>query len=402
MRSLLLLTCLGWLGLSASPALGQNPAAKDLLAKANQAAKPIKMVSYRAEAWVEGALVDKFPRFRATVSMKEGDLGAPPLVRFEGTINAPGSSGPAAFLIVVDGKRVLTVDEANRICTVGDLPEAIDLLVQPLQMLFVQEFVHASPYREEFNAASVSYEGKKTVSGTMCHVINVNYGDRRGQANWYLGVNDYLPYRVDQVVNDPQSTGKRVLELSNINTQPDFDENTFATRAREGYEQKKYTRPLRSDPRLLPVGNPAPDWTLKTSDGKSVSLSSLRGKVVVLDFWATWCIPCIQAMPGVQKLHEHFKDKPVAVFGINVGERTWNADPAGFMKQKGYDYGLLLNGGKVAQAYRVIGIPTFYVIAPDGAVLHASAGYDPTAEGAFVRLIESALKDRADNGSEQE
>ncbi len=66
---------------------------------------------------------------------------------------------------------------------------------------------------------------------------------------------------------------------------------------------------------------------MKDPAGKSVSLKSLRGKIVLLDFWATWCGPCRMAMPGLQKLHDRYKDKPVAIYGVNCRERRPDANP---------------------------------------------------------------------------
>lgn len=89
---------------------------------------------------------------------------------------------------------------------------------------------------------------------------------------------------------------------------------------------------------LLQAGTVAPDWTLLDSKGNKVTLSSLKGKVIVLDFWATWCAPCKQVMPTIQKMHEKYKSKGVLVYGVNTWER---ADAAKFMKDNKYSYGLL-------------------------------------------------------------
>jgi thiol-disulfide isomerase/thioredoxin len=140
---------------------------------------------------------------------------------------------------------------------------------------------------------------------------------------------------------------------------------------------------------LLPVGAEAPDWTLSTPDGTAVTLKSLRGKVVVLDFWAVWCGPCKKAMPGIQKLHEKFKDKPVVVYGIDTWERG-NNDPAAYMKKSGFTYGLLLKGDAIAPAYGIRGIPVFYVIGVDGKVVYAAAGSEN--EGPLGPAVEQALK----------
>jgi thiol-disulfide isomerase/thioredoxin len=143
------------------------------------------------------------------------------------------------------------------------------------------------------------------------------------------------------------------------------------------------------------VGSEAPGWTLRSADGQEVSLGKLRGKVVLLDFWATWCGPCRQAMPALQRLHERYKDKPVAIFAVNCWERSPQVDPAGFLKQSGYTYPVLLNANDVAQAYKVTGIPTFYLIGTDGKILLASSGVSADAERQIEALIEQALGDGA-------
>lgn len=106
----------------------------------------------------------------------------------------------------------------------------------------------------------------------------------------------------------------------------------------------------------------------------------------MLDFWATWCEPCVRATPGLQNLHERYRDRGVVVFGVNTWEES---DPVEFMKRGGYAYGLLLKGEAVAQAYRVSGLPTLYVIGVDGTIIHGVRGIDDNLPG----LIESHLKE---------
>lgn len=374
------------LGLLAGSTLGDEPDPKEIIAKVDQTTKAVKMVSYKAEAWGEGNLKDRMPRVRATVKAKEsGDKV--PYVRFEGAVKMRDSDEAYPFHLVVGEREVISLDQKRKVCTVGDLPEGLDLVADPMVSLFMQEFLHPTPFRDELAADSRTYEGEKTVGGTACHVIHVVYAGRQDEARWYFGIDDSLPHRVDRILKD----GVRVLQLSDINTAPEFDGTTFATEVPSGYQERRYERPVRRRPGLLPIGAQAPDWTLKTPAGESVSLAKLRGNVVVLDFWATWCHPCLKAMPGVQKLHEKFKGKPVVVYGVDTWENKM-ADPAAYMKDKGYTYGLLMNGDEVAKAYGIIGIPTFYVIGPDGKIVYAALGYDPSAEGTLIALIESVLK----------
>jgi peroxiredoxin len=123
--------------------------------------------------------------------------------------------------------------------------------------------------------------------------------------------------------------------------------------------------------KLLDVGATAPDWELKDSEGKLQTLAQYRGKIVVLDFWATWCGPCAEVMPQMQKLHEKYQDKGVAVFGVSSWEQN---DPVALMKKKNYTYGLLLKGEDITDRYGIGILPAVYIIGADGRVIYRHEG----------------------------
>jgi thiol-disulfide isomerase/thioredoxin len=123
--------------------------------------------------------------------------------------------------------------------------------------------------------------------------------------------------------------------------------------------------------RLLQVGAQAPDWTLVDSGGERRALSSYKGKVVVLDFWATWCAPCQKLMPKMQRLHEKLSARGVAVFGVNSWER---GDAAGLMRKKRFTYTSLQGGETIAPAYGVVNLPVVYVVGVDGRVVYGHEG----------------------------
>ncbi len=158
-------------------------------------------------------------------------------------------------------------------------------------------------------------------------------------------------------------------------------------------EKAGFQPPERKDPRALPeVGYKAPPFELKGQDGKAVSLESLHGKVVVLQFWATWCGYCRKAVPEIQKLHEAVKDKPdVVIYGVNCRQRPNNPDPVAFLKEQGAAYSVLLNGDSVADAYQVQGYPTMYVIGRDGKIVHKERGAQSDVAPRLLPVIERAL-----------
>jgi thiol-disulfide isomerase/thioredoxin len=115
------------------------------------------------------------------------------------------------------------------------------------------------------------------------------------------------------------------------------------------------------------VGMPAPPFTLKGVKGSTVSLASYKGKVVLLDFWATWCRPCRIEMPRVEALYKEFKAKGLVVFGVDYAE-----DPAtvkDFLAKNPYTIPILLDvKGDTGRLYQAGGIPTLVVIGKGGKV----------------------------------
>ena len=137
----------------------------------------------------------------------------------------------------------------------------------------------------------------------------------------------------------------------------------------------------------IKVGDPAPDFTLTSLDGKQVTLASLRGKVVLLDFWATWCGPCRAGMPTMEKLHNAYQGKKVVILGVNTFEKNADAAKSYFAKKK-FTYGCLLNGDDLAKAYGVSGIPTLVIIDKEGKVAKIEMGLN---DAGLRKLIDEAL-----------
>jgi peroxiredoxin/outer membrane lipoprotein-sorting protein len=114
------------------------------------------------------------------------------------------------------------------------------------------------------------------------------------------------------------------------------------------------------------TGRVAQDFTLKTLDGAKITLSELHGKVVLLDFWATWCPPCRKEMPNIERLYREYKDKGLVVLGIN-GEDSGTVK--GFLKKNEYSLPVLMDAKRdVHRMYGARAIPTVIVINRDGVI----------------------------------
>ena len=131
----------------------------------------------------------------------------------------------------------------------------------------------------------------------------------------------------------------------------------------------------------LKVNEVAPDFTLADLGDGEVALSSFRGtKVVVLDFWATWCGPCRMAMPDLQKLHEELAKDGVLLISVNQSEPKERV--RAFIDRKKYTFRTVLDSaGEVGRLYGVRALPTLVVVDKQGRVRHLSVGrtYDDSA-----------------------
>lgn len=120
------------------------------------------------------------------------------------------------------------------------------------------------------------------------------------------------------------------------------------------------------------TGTPAPPFSLKTFDGAEVSLAGLRGNVILLDFWATYCAPCITALPHLQDLHAKYSGRGLAVVGLTVDDRPALVKRASTAAK--VTYPLLRSTADVWNAYKVHSLPSLVLISRDGTIIRRFGG----------------------------
>ncbi len=138
------------------------------------------------------------------------------------------------------------------------------------------------------------------------------------------------------------------------------------------------------------VGEPALDFSLAQLDGTLLTLSELRGRVVLLDFWAPWCGPCKAAMPLLERLHAEYAAKPFTLIGVS----TWEQRPdavAAVVEANRLSFRIVQRGDDLAKSYGITAIPTLLLIHKDGTLALIEVGVNDQEGHALRRAIDAAL-----------
>ncbi|MGD8175125.1 TlpA disulfide reductase family protein [Marinimicrobium sp. ARAG 43.8] len=135
---------------------------------------------------------------------------------------------------------------------------------------------------------------------------------------------------------------------------------------------------------------PAPDFTLESFEGESISLADQRGKVVMLNFWASWCAPCRKEMPLLDAMYQEYEEDGFVLLGVNVEQNTEAAKA--FLEKLPVSFPILADpSSEVSRRYQVNAMPTTVVVDARGQVRHVNRGYRPGDEEKYRKQVEALL-----------
>lgn len=383
-----------------SSGLAQDAAAPDARAILRECAKALstaKALTYKAEIKTEGESPFAYPPSSGmvTIARAEGEPGF--LVKVKGALAAPPDVEFTNAEASNDGTTVRLVDHAAKTFSTVELDDMTWTIMPGINLLIMEYAFPEHVHLDGDQIADAKVIGEVEIAGVACHVVEVTVKPPEGSdfpptaVRRAISKRDHIVRRVEWPLEDGLEEGmpRVVMTYSEVRISTETPSKaSFALAKPEGYADLEMPG-LEGLPRpKFKVGTEAADFALKDAEGKEVKLSELRGKIVLLDFWATWCGPCRSAMPGLQKLHEKYKDKGLVVLGINIFD---NSDPIEFMTANKYTYTTLLEGDDVARLYGIEPIPQFYLIGPDGLVLHHAIGFDPKHDERLEKLIEENL-----------
>ena len=133
----------------------------------------------------------------------------------------------------------------------------------------------------------------------------------------------------------------------------------------------------------------APEFSLESLSDTSVAMDDLLGNTVIIDFWATWCAPCVKQVPVLNKFMDDNRGKGVEVIGISVDSKGWNVIRP-FVQKHQIRYTVLLGDESLAQSYGALGFPATFVVAPSGKISHVHFGVISLSE--LSNAVEKANK----------
>lgn len=139
-------------------------------------------------------------------------------------------------------------------------------------------------------------------------------------------------------------------------------------------------------------GAPAPAFQLHSASSSDLSLGDLKGQVVLINFWASWCGPCRQEMPVLEQLYKKYKAAGFTLLGVNVEPKS--ADAEGFLKATPVSFPILFDpDSKVSRLYEVSGMPSTVILDRSGKVRYVHHGYKPGEESEYLDQIRTLVRE---------
>ena len=200
-----------------------------------------------------------------------------------------------------------------------------------------------------------------------CHIVTFTVGEARHE----LWVDQQRHFVLQWIQTVTARAGDRVvktriaMKVKKFATGAEVEDNLFAFTPPKDWKETEMVV-FASESRLILTGQRAAAFTLKTLEGDEVSLAGLRGKVVVMDFWATWCPPCRDELPRLEKLSKELAARGIVFVGVNNEEAS---TARGFVRKQGYEIPVLMDSKReVNRRYGISAIPSLFVIDRDGVI----------------------------------
>lgn len=252
----------------------------------------------------------------------------------------------------------------------------------------IAALVSASPgrsLRAMFRTRGWERRPDESIDGTLCWALSTTSFPGAVEARETIFIaqtNGLVARRLVEATLTNEDDGRRThhrveQRITRLSTAEPPAE-TFTWRIPDGARRVANLAELMPEPedqsRFELSGQPAPDFSLPLLDGSVFRLSDHTGSVVLIDFWATWCGPCVQAMPAIQQLHEKYADRGVRVVGVSSDPPSKEKAVRDLVERKKFTYAIGIDTNGTDEAYSVQAIPTLILVGRDGTVQYRHIG----------------------------
>ncbi|MEM7622594.1 MAG: TlpA disulfide reductase family protein [Planctomycetota bacterium] len=430
---------------------GQQPDARSYFEKAAEKIGEVDTVTMRLRVSGSGSLGDAFmPAGEGTARLVRSDTPVGGLA-FAAEVRGAGSETPKTIesntvgMLLKPGLTSWIDHRKEALVSKAQTRTLVEDSVTLLNLLMVEQLVAETPFLRELNATGYEMLDAETVNGELCDVIKLTFepkSDPRSnqqnpstmgqEATWWFAQSDGLPRKIETVQNAQNILVLRfVQEVLDIDLDPEgLTLDTLSLDVPEGYDSIEIPTPGsrriasgrdrqpatgaapggRPAPRIVPapqprrpVRQPVPEFRLATLDDAPVTDESIKGRVSVLYFWGTWCVPCRRISPLISELVEAFDGQPVDVYGVAVRERSMDAIDEYHNKQ-GYKHTVLVHPGSVrsdtvARAMKVRLYPTAYVIDAEGGIVGVTVPERDGTPESFAAQVENHIREAFDSAA---
>jgi len=382
-------------GVAAPLAVAQEAEARALLEASAEAMDDVG--SMRAKITLSGEGSSSFaalmPSAEGELLVRKGDVETGWQTRIRGESKARQDAETERFDIVQDRSLLTWIDRENEVVVTAPTRRAKGAALSMRQNLHLDEWLVSTPMLREKEASEYEVLEQQEIGGVRCDVVRLSYSSETGKfpragspfpnkATFFLGAEDHLPRKVMRTTDADIVSISLVVTLTDVEAGAGLEASDFEIAAPEGYQTKEMklggvrratgTAPApnaaAAQPKpSTPARERAPGFEMRTLEGDAVTLEGQEGRVTVLYYWGTWCIPCREFSPLVSDLAGAFEGEPVDVFGPAV--RSTERKVRETMEEKGYKHTALVDADGAARAHRVRVYPSIIVIDEKGGLV---------------------------------
>ena len=294
-----------------------------------------------------------------------------------------------ALILSGGGDYIAARDEALARFSHGTISGGSGHLVANAPFAVLSAFTDPQPFQAEL-ASGLELVSRETIGGVLCDVLRgrtTEFGS--AQVWWHIGVEDDLPRAFRWEADD--GSGALAFEIRSILVDARLTPDQLAIRV--DLLDSASEEVIDEDARRIEPGVPAPDWTLETEAGPPLRLSDLRGDIVVLNFGASWCVPCQDLAAAYAAFRERWTAEGVRFLNLNAWE-TPEVAPGQTVRDWGIDAPLLLRAERIAHDYKLASVPALFVVdaAGDLALVRNPTLADPEVQaGELERTLRTLL-----------